>query len=184
LVDDGSKDQRSQALVRKMQKQDSRLKLQCLSINSGISAASNSALKMVEAEYVVLIDQDDELTSDAFFWFVKEMNNHPESDILYSDECKIDDANFPSLSDFYFKPDWSPELLISHMYIGHLTMYRTSLIQEIGGFRSQYDFSQDYDLILRLRKKQKIYDISKGIIFLENVGNFWSSGRKRLCSYK
>ena len=68
------------------------------------------------------MDHDDEITPDALFWIVKELNVNNNIDILYTDECKIDEQN--NLSGYFYKPDWSPELMINMMYIGHLTVYR------------------------------------------------------------
>ena len=168
-VDDGSKDRRCITLIQEMMQTDSRIRLVCQQQNGGISSASNVSLEMARGEYVVLMDHDDELPADAFFWFVKEINEHPEADFIYSDECKVstDEKSNREYFDFYLKPDWSPFLLINHMYTGHLTVYRTSLVRQVGGFRSKYDFSQDYDLALR------VSDATKNIRHIERVLYFW-----------
>lgn len=168
-VDDGSKDRHCITLIHEMMQTDSRIRLVCQERNGGISAASNVSLGMARGEYVVLVDHDDELPADAFFWFVKEINEYPETDFIYSDECKVNtgEGRNREFSGFYLKPDWSPLLLINHMYTGHLTVYRTSLVREIGGFRSKYDFSQDYDLALRMS------DATKNIRHIERILYYW-----------
>src|SRR6202012_3955672 len=109
-------------------------------------------IEMATGEYIALMDHDDEVTPDALFWFVKSLNEAGEADMLYSDECKTDENGI--LNDYFFKPDWSPELLLNSMYIGHLTLYRRNfLLRETGLFRKEYDFSQDYDLALRAVEK-------------------------------
>jgi len=167
VVDDGSSDGRGTALIEELQKSDSRIRFCKIKKNGGISSASNRSLEMAEGEYVALLDQDDEVTPDAFFWFVKEINEHPPADFLYSDECKIGVENEPVLRDFYFKPDWSPEMMMNHMYTGHLTMYRTQLVRDVGGFRSRFDFSQDYDLALRASEH------ATDIRHIERILYFW-----------
>ena len=72
----------------------------------------------------------------------------PAIDLLYTDECKIDEDNI--VHELMPKPDWSPLLLTAFMYTGHFSVYRTSIVRQLGGLRSQYDFSQDYDLALRV----------------------------------
>ncbi len=68
--------------------------------------------------------------------------------MLYSDEDKLTlDAQHVQP---HFKPGWSPELLLSYMYTCHLGVYRTELVRQIGGFRSEFDQAQDYDLALRV----------------------------------
>jgi len=165
-VDDGSLDKRGCALIEKIAQSDKRISLYKMQENKGISYASNRALEMANGEFVALVDQDDEITPDAFFWFVDEINEYHNADFIYSDECSVN-SEVHELKDFYFKPDWSPALLINHMYTGHLTMYRTELVRKIGGFRSEYDFSQDYDLALRMA------EVAQNIRHVERVLYFW-----------
>lgn len=167
MVDDGSKDLRGVYYAKEAVARDHRIRFQRNEENGGISTASNVALKMASGEYIALIDQDDAIPPDAFYWFVKEINKHPDADFLYSDECKTDASDKINPSDYYFKPDWSLFLLLNHMYTGHLTMYRTKLVREVGGFRSQYDFSQDYDLALRMA------DATKNIYHIERILYYW-----------
>ena len=167
VVDDGSPEPEGREYMTTMAKFESRIKFSALEKNGGISAASNEALKMAEGEYISLIDQDDEITPDAFFWMIKRINEFPETDFIYSDECKLDTEATVKYFDFYFKPDWSPRLLMNHMYTGHLTMYRTTIVKKVGGFRSKFDFSQDYDLALR------VSDVTKNIEHVERILYFW-----------
>lgn len=167
VVDDGSPKPEGREYMNAVSKIEKRIKFAQLERNGGISAASNAALAIAEGEFVALVDQDDEITPDAFFWMIKRINERPDTDFLYSDECKIDTQSKVKYFDFYFKPDWSPRLLMNHMYTGHLSMYRTQIVKDIGGFRSQYDFSQDYDLALR------VSDITENIEHVERVLYFW-----------
>ena len=75
------------------------------------------------------------------------INEHPEADIFYSDEDKLDEAG--RRRDPYFKSDWNAELFYAQNFVNHLGVYRTSLVRAIGGFRLGFEGSQDYDLTLR-----------------------------------
>ena len=88
----------------------------------------------------------------ALFEVVRALNEAPGTDLIYSDEDKTDDTG-EERWDPFFKPDWSPDLLLSNNYICHFGVYRRSLIEAIGGFRSEYDWSQDYDLVLRFTER-------------------------------
>ncbi len=167
LVDDGSKDGRGNSLIEKYTENDDRIRITRMTENKGISAASNISLEMAHGEYVALIDQDDEITPDAFYWFVKEINENKDADYIYSDECKINATAEKKLFGFFFKPDWSPALLLNYMYTAHLTVYKTELVKRAGGFRSEYDFSQDYDLALRASQ------LAQKICHIERVLYFW-----------
>ncbi|RYY21703.1 MAG: glycosyltransferase, partial [Chitinophagaceae bacterium] len=151
ICDDGSTSNETREYLRNFEN-DPRIKITFLEKNVGIAAASNEAIKMSTGDLIALFDHDDELTPDALFWFCRELNEYPDTDIIYSDECKKDEEG--ATSDYFIKPDWSPQLLLNMMYIGHLTVYKKSfLLQEVGMFRSAFDFSQDYDLVLRATEK-------------------------------
>jgi hypothetical protein len=60
------------------------------------------------------------------------LNERPTLDFVYSDEDKIDEEGV--CSDPFYKPDWSPDFMLTCMYTCHLGVYRTSLVREIGGF--------------------------------------------------
>ena len=96
------------------------------------------------------MDNDDELTYDALYEFVRAVKEE-NADIIYSDQNIIDSQGRGR--DPLYKPDWSPDLLLSQMYIGHLLGFRKSLFEEVGGFRSKFNGSQDYDLVLRMIEK-------------------------------
>ncbi len=167
VVDDCSPEDQQRLLLAELSRRDPRIKVATLPTNRGISIASNWALEMAQGEYVALLDHDDEITPDALLRMVQAINSNPRADFLYSDECKIDDTPERKLSSFIFKPDWSPEIMFNFMVTGHLTVYRTALVREIGGFRSEYDFSQDYDLALRMA------EVSRSVVHVERVLYLW-----------
>ncbi len=148
LADDGSSSDETSGLLAEAAADDARVRVTALARAGGISAASNAALALARGEYVVLLDQDDELSPDALFHAVDAINHHPRAGFLYSDEDKIDGAG--RRFDPFFKPDWSPDLLLSENYCTHLLVARRELVEQVGGFRTEYDGSQDYDLILRM----------------------------------
>lgn len=115
--------------------------------NSGISAATNAALRLAQGEFVAFMDHDDLLKPHALAQVARWLDAAPTLDVIYTDEDKIDDDGL--LSEPHLKPDWSPDLLMSVNYISHLTVMRRSLVEGLGGLRSEFDGSQDYDLLLR-----------------------------------
>ncbi len=126
---------------------DERIKIKYLEKNQGISGASNEAAALASGDYMLLMDNDDELSSEALFSFYKNLTK-TNADIIYSDMDIIDEEG--NHSSPLYKPDWSPELLLSQMYLGHLVGFKRELFERCGGFRSEFDGSQDYDLILRM----------------------------------
>ena len=128
--------------------------------NGMISKSSNSALEIAKGEFVTLLDNDDLLESDALYYIVEALNNDSKLDMIYTDEDKLD-FNGRKMEP-HFKPDYSPDTLMSVNYICHLCCMRKSIVDKIGGFRSEFDGSQDYDLFLRFTEiTDKIYHVRK-----------------------
>jgi O-antigen biosynthesis protein len=160
LVDGGSSKTAILKILKDYAARDNRIKVQLLPQNLGISGNSNAALAMAGGEYIALLDHDDELAPFALFEVAKALNTLPDLDFIYSDEDKLSVKG--KRQDPFFKPDWSPDLFLSIMYTCHLGVYRKKRVDEIGGFRPQYDGSQDYDLTLRITDKtRKIYHIPR-----------------------
>lgn len=152
LYDDASSEEETIACLKKWEsKDDPRIKIRYGKKNLHISGASNEALRMATGEFIALLDHDDELAPDALLENVKVINRQPDVDMIYSDEDKISEKGERSTP--FFKPSWSLDLILSHMYSGHLGMYRKSIVDRIGGFRVGYEGSQDYDLVLRFIEK-------------------------------
>jgi len=147
MADDCSRSPEVDAILERYSASDTRVKVVRLPENRGISAASNAALAMATGEFIGLLDHDDELAQDALLHVADALNRQPDTDLVYSDEDHIDENGHRS--DPFFKPDWSPDLILGENYVCHFLLLRTSLCRELGGFRSQTDLSQDHDIVLR-----------------------------------
>jgi glycosyltransferase involved in cell wall biosynthesis len=161
LVDDASPKAEVRELILKFAKVDKRIKYHFRKENGHISNATNDALELARGVFIALLDHDDVLWPNALYESVKALNKDSSIDFLYSDEDKIT-VNKWEHKDIFLKPDWNPEFLESVNYITHFSVIRTSVVREIGGFRSQYDGAQDWDLFLRISNiTDKIYHVSK-----------------------
>lgn len=157
LVDDCSTDEKVGKYLNSVDNE--KIKVKFMEKNSGISVATNAGVKMSTGKYILLMDNDDEIDPYALEEFYKCIIA-TDADIVYSDQDIIDMDGIHSAP--LFKPDWSPDLFRSQMYLGHLIGFRKELFDEVGGFRSEYNGSQDYDLLLRMTEKtSKIEHISK-----------------------
>jgi O-antigen biosynthesis protein len=156
LCDDGSDDRSVTAFVarfaRRMNRRSTqRVRFVADAANGGIAHATNRAISIATGAYVAFLDQDDTLHPEALGQIAAALQRTPGAEVIYSDEDKIgvDDLVF----DPAFKPDWAPSLLLSFPYLGHLLVVRRDLIHAVGGLRSEFDGSQDYDLMLRTTER-------------------------------
>jgi GT2 family glycosyltransferase len=148
IVDDASPAAHVRAVIEEYARDDLRIKPIFREVNGHIAAASNTALAAATGDFIALLDHDDLLSPDALFENALAVNRLPDVDVIYSDEDKIDEDGRRRQP--YFKPDWSPDSLLSRNYVSHLGVYRRSLVERAGGFRTGFEGSQDYDLVLRV----------------------------------
>jgi GT2 family glycosyltransferase len=159
LVDDGSTATELLRILQSIPARDQRIVLASLGKHGGISAASNHGLALARGEWVAFLDHDDVLEPDALFQVLKALQTHPDVDLIYSDEDKLVDDGFEAP---VFKPDWSPDFFLSYNYVGHLTAVRRDIVEKAGGFRSEFDSAQDYDLLFRIvERTNRIHHIPR-----------------------
>ena len=148
IADDASTDKRVRAVLAELDAADPRVRVVYRETNGHISAASNSALEIARGEFVCCLDHDDELPPHALYEVAVFLQSHRDCGLVYTDEDKIDEEG--RRYEPYFKPDWNPDLFLGQNFLAHLSVYRTSLAREAGGFRVGFEGSQDWDLALRV----------------------------------
>ena len=145
LVDDASNHQDTVAILEQLGAGDPRIRVLSLTENGGISRATNKGIEAATGSYLVFLDHDDVLAATALEWLA---TCTPQADLIYTDEDKIDIEG--SHFEPFFKPAWSPRLLLGVNYLNHITCVKTDLVKKLGGLRPEFDGAQDHDLLLRL----------------------------------
>ncbi len=131
-----------------------KIKIKYRDKNGHISQSTNSAIEMATGEYVAFMDCDDVLAVNALYEVVKLLNKDKKLDFIYSDEDKLSEDG-KHRHQPHFKPDWSPDTMMSLMYTCHLGVYRKKIGDEIGWLRTGFEGAQDYDFTLRFTEKTK-----------------------------
>ncbi|MBX7143041.1 MAG: glycosyltransferase family 2 protein [Oligoflexia bacterium] len=151
IADDASSDPQVRQILSAAQQRNPRIRVVYREKNGHISEASNSALQIAKGEFVALLDHDDELSEHALYMVVQLLNEHPETDMIYSDEDKMNVLG--QRLNPYFKCDWNPDLFLQQNYICHLGVYRRTLLRQLGGFRAGFEGAQDWDLAWRVAER-------------------------------
>jgi glycosyltransferase involved in cell wall biosynthesis len=151
LIDDASSRPESVEALRQAARSDARVAAIWNGERLGISAATNRGLARAREDYVVFVDHDDRLSPDALSQLATAILADPGLDLVYTDRDVL--APNGERIMHQLKPAWSPELLLSGNYLFHLTCYRSDFLRALGGYRSRFDGSQDYDLALRAAER-------------------------------
>lgn len=147
LVDDHSSWENVVSVLKRYEKRE-HVQVIYRQENGHISKATNDGISVSTGDFIVFMDCDDTVEPTALEEFAWKLHENPELDFIYSDEDKLtEDGRIYHMP--FFKPDWSPDLFLNMMYTNHLAAYRTTLVKEVGGLRSAYNGSQDYDFTLR-----------------------------------
>ena len=154
IIDDGSTLLETREFLDQLD--DPRATVLPLTRSAGISGATAIGIDAAHGEYVAFMGHDDML-SPAALQDVVDIISRDQPDILYTDETAFSDLDEKNDLGYFgtprFKPDFSPDLLLSHNYITHLLVVRKSLIDNVGGPNSEFDGAQDYEFLLRLTER-------------------------------
>ena len=174
IVDDASTDPDVRRILLAYALKDRRIKLVFSKANRGIAETIKSGARLASGMFIGVLDHDDLLEPMALMEYTRHMVNHPDVDVIYCDEDKIDERG--RKCDRWHKSDWNPDLSLSFNYVMHFVLYRRKLFEQVGGTRQTYEGSQDYDLLLRVAERtEKIGHIPK-ILY------HWRMGRGSIAS--
>ena len=163
LVDDCSPSEKTRYLIKEFAKNDERIKYKFLAKNHHIAGATNEGFKIAKGEFIALFDHDDLLWPNAFFEVVKALNSRKDLDFIYTDEDIVSEDRHHHYNP-HFKPDFNEDLLISANYVSHLSVIRKSLIDKVGGEKTEYNGAQDLGFELALFREttpDKIHHVPK-----------------------
>ena len=153
-------------IVKEYARSDTRIVYQKLQKNAGIAENTNACIRMASGNYLALFDHDDMLHPSALYECAKAIERE-KADFVYTDEVTFEGDELENIVTYHFKPDFSVDNLRGVNYICHLSVFRKSLLDEVGYFNPKYDGSQDHDMIMRLT------DAAKKVCHIPKVLYFW-----------
>ena len=165
---DGSDGQHSyiRTICEQAARSDRRIRYEKLPENLGISGNTNECIRMATGSWYALFDHDDLLHPSALYEMMQVISTRP-ADLVYTDENTFNETPKDAFNP-HFKPDYAPDNLRANNYICHFTAFRKELLEKAGGgFRPEFDGSQDHDLILRLTEQ------AEHIVHIPKILYYW-----------
>lgn len=135
-------------VLERCRKDDQRIRVITEDTFTGSAEALNEAVMACKGEYVIFCGQEDILTPHALFSCAEAINEHPDTDVIYSDEDRMSIYG-NQYQKPHFKPDFNLDLLCTTNYISHLFLAKKELVVNAGLFREEFGEAMDYDLIFR-----------------------------------
>ncbi len=174
---DGSDDKHSfvGSICKEYADKDKRIVYKKLEKNQGISGNTNECYKMATGEFIGLFDHDDILHPSALYEYVKVINEK-DADYIYCDEVTFDNKNINKMLTIHFKPDYAIDNLRANNYICHFSCFDKKLLEGTELFRTQFDGSQDHDMILRLTDK------ARNVVHVPKILYYWRSHKASVAS--
>ena len=155
---DGSDDKHGyvEKVCRSYINKDKRIKYKKLLKNGGISYNTNEAMSLSTGEYFAMLDHDDILHISALFEVMNKICK-TNADLIYSDEAIFHKKPTRCIG-LYYKSSFAPDTLRAQNYMTHFCVYSRDLFNAVGPYDSNFDGSQDYDMILRLTEKANVIE--------------------------
>lgn len=165
---DGSDDDHAYVgeYCRRLAETDGRIVYQKLQQNEGISGNTNQCYKLATGEFIGLFDHDDILHPCALYEYVKVINEQ-DADFVYCDEATFKSPDIDKMITMHFKPDYAIDNLRANNYICHFSVFARNLLEGTELFRTQFDGSQDHDMILRLT------DNARKVVHVPKLLYYW-----------
>ncbi len=155
-------------ICRRLAGEDKRIVYRKLPHNLGISGNTNACMELATGEYIALFDHDDILHPSVLYEYVKVINEK-NADYIYCDETTFRDGDINKMLTLHFKPDYAPDNLRANNYICHFSCFSRKLLEGTQVFRSEFDGSQDHDMILRLT------DLARNVVHVPKLLYYWRS---------
>lgn len=154
---------------------DDRIRYRKLDKNEGISGNTNECYRMATGSYIGLFDHDDILHPCALYEYMKVICEQ-DADYIYCDEATFHKGNINKMITLHFKSDYAIDTLRANNYICHFSVFSRELLEGTELFRSQFDGSQDHDMILRLTGR------AKKVVHVPKLLYYWRSHKASVAS--
>lgn len=159
LILDNASEDATPDILNAYARKDPRIRVVTNEKNLGQTGALNKGLALTHTLYVARMDADDISIHDRFYRQLVFMENHPDVDVLGASILGIDKDGTPN--GWSWRPPCTPEMISLDLTrwqgrgIPHpSSMFRTEVLQKIGGYNPALNYVQDFDLWHRLAENR------------------------------
>lgn len=165
VIDDGSTDG-SPSILKSYAAQDSRLRL-IIRPNLGLVKTLNQGLAMARGEFIARMDADDFALKDRIALQVEYLRAQPECAVVGCSTLWVDSDGDPiARNDAVTSHEKITEILLRGR--GGLchpgAMFRRTIAQEVGGYRSEYEYAEDIDFFLRCGEHGRLANLPQCLL--------------------
>ena len=159
ISDDGSTDE-TLDLAQNFALHDSRIKVLTAEHKGAVHALING-FDAATGEYIGQLDSDDLLEPQAIEFTVKALDEDEECGMVYTNYVDIDEGGNKLRPGWRCSHDYSKRKLLTTFMTFHFRLMRKLIYDKIGGFNTQFNNIEDYDLCLRLSEVTSIKKIDE-----------------------
>mgnify|MGYP006136740629 CR=1 FL=1 len=175
IIDDGSKDS-SLDILKRVEK-ESGLKV-IFQKNKGLNATNNVAIKRAMGKYLVRLDADDFLHSEAIEKMVLKIEQHPDACMVFPDYYNVDEDG--EIINRVKRHNFEDVSLFDQPAHGAVTLIRLDYLRAVGGYDESFRRQDGYDLWLKMSNKYRVLNINEPLFYYRQHGKSITDNEEKL----
>ncbi|MCB2194274.1 MAG: glycosyltransferase [Bacteroidetes bacterium] len=176
IIDDGSTDNSKEIIEKYSNNQKIKVIFQK---NKGLNVTNNIALRVATGKYIMRLDADDFLDSNALLVMTNLLENDSDLGLVFPDYYIVDEHDNILNLEKRHKFDEDVTLLDQPAH-GACTMIRKKFLQFLGGYDEQYRCQDGYELWVKFTSKYKVTNIDTPLFYYRRHGTNLTSNEKRI----
>lgn len=166
IIDDGSTDGSREIIREYADHEKTRVIFQ---ENKGLNQSINVALKAARGKYVMRLDADDYLDSNALLVMVQELEEDDDLALVFPDYYYVDENG--EVTGQERRHDFEEEVTVPDRPAhGACTLFRKRVLEEVGSYCSDYTCQDGYDIWLKVIGKYSVKNVNLPLFYYRRHG--------------
>ena len=147
--------------------------------NKGLNITNNIALRLSTGKYIMRLDADDYLKSNALEKMVADLEADEELGMVFPDYFLIDAEN--NITAEIKRHNFNEEVtLLDQPAHGACTMIRVDFLKAVGGYDESYSCQDGYELWIKFSSRFKVSNVREALFFYRQHGENLTSNENRI----